>query len=68
MPGVERVESDARAVVVYLRGLVRGAPFVAGIGVRPRLRGQITAPPATASPYYEPDARVHAASATFTVE
>jgi hypothetical protein len=67
-PGVERVEADARVVVVYLRSLERGAPFTATIDVRPRLRGRITAPPASACPYYEPDARVHAKAATFTVE
>jgi A-macroglobulin complement component/alpha-2-macroglobulin family protein/MG2 domain-containing protein len=68
VPGVERVEADSRCVAVYLRELTAALPFEATLGVRPRLRGRMTAPPPSAGPYYEPDAQVHATATVFTVK
>lgn len=66
-PNVERVESDAREVVVYLRELRASAPLMSAITIRPRLRGRVTMVPASAAPYYEPESTSFAAAATLTV-
>lgn len=65
--GVERVEADARSVVVYLRELVPGKPLEATLALVPRLSGRVVAPPAFAYAYYEPEAKAYAPARTLTV-
>ncbi|MCE9637018.1 MAG: hypothetical protein K8T90_15040 [Planctomycetes bacterium] len=65
---IARTEIDAERVVIYLRTLAPGASIAFNLPVTPRLRGRITAAPAEARPYYEPDATWRAASAVVVVE
>lgn len=62
-PRIERIETDAERVVLYLRELGAGERLTVSLPVTARLRGRVVVPPAEARPYYEPRG-VHRSSAT----
>ena len=64
---VEKVQTTARSIIVYLRSLAAGQSLTIPYELRATLAVDLTAPPAVAWEYYEPEISARSAVARLTV-
>ncbi len=65
---IEKYQSGARGVVVYLRGLETGHSLALQYGLRATLPAKVSVPPTRAYEYYDPDRQGSSAAAHLTAQ